>query len=560
MRSFEPYLEVAVKAARAAGDLLRADLHRSAGPRGEHDKAPADTEAEQLIRDILLGATDDFGFLGEETGRVPAAPGSAVWVVDPNDGTRDYIKGRRGSSVSIGLVFDRRPVLGVVHPFAWPDDKGAVYTAVDGRRGVWKDGAPVETMLPEQLGDDDLVLVSGGGDRAARANLLCTKPARVVSIPSIAHRLARVAAGEASATTSLYAPKTWDFAAGHCLILAAGGAIVDENGRDPVYDADGFGTAPRLFAGSRRVALELSKREWDRAFRAERELDMPITRLRKGGAVRDADLLARAHGTLIGQLAGSAAAAGVATPDPGHPAGQLGPCGEIAMATVRSLIAFASDDLSLGRVYAEWLASSDAGAAALSGTILARVAPLTLWAHEAEPELLARKVREDAALTPGAPFADEVAMVLSVALGRLVSGYEPAVAVDAAHAFARKSGVSRPVIEAVAGSADAPRPGRPGETADALATLQAALFTTMSLRSFDDAMAAAKMWSPEGDALASVVGAFAGARFGREGIPALTRNRVLSCRPIEGFARRARPAAYWATDALTAAEALLTAR
>ena len=214
MKSFAPYLDVAIKAARAAGDLLRTDFQQPTGPRGQGDKAPVDTEAEQLIRGILLGGDDDFGFLGEETGTVPGAQGAPVWVVDPNDGTRDYVKGRRGSSVSIALVWEHRPVLGVVHPFGYPDGEGAMYAAVDGREGVWKNGAPVTVSLPARLSESDVVLVSGGAERAARANLECTRPARVISIPSIAHRLARVAAGEASAATSLYSPQSWDFAAG----------------------------------------------------------------------------------------------------------------------------------------------------------------------------------------------------------------------------------------------------------------------------------------------------------------------------------------------------------
>src|SRR4029079_16030997 len=107
---------------------------------------------------ILLGGEGDWGFLGEETGRGPGAKGAPVWVVDPNDGTRDYIKGRRGSSVSIALVFERRPVLGVVHPFAYPDDNGAIYTAAVGQEGVWKNGAPLSGSLPQRLSTVDVVL------------------------------------------------------------------------------------------------------------------------------------------------------------------------------------------------------------------------------------------------------------------------------------------------------------------------------------------------------------------------------------------------------------------
>lgn len=134
-------LEAAVAAARAAGDLLRADLHRPGGPRGYGDKAEADVEAERLIRERLLAAFPGFGYLGEETGAVVGPPGSPVWLVDPNDGTRDFLVGRRGSSVSIGLVRAGRPVLGVVHPFAYPDDEGDLFSWAEGlgpprRRGL----------------------------------------------------------------------------------------------------------------------------------------------------------------------------------------------------------------------------------------------------------------------------------------------------------------------------------------------------------------------------------------------------------------------------------------
>ena len=566
MRSFEEHLPRAEQAARTGGDILRADFHRASGPRGEGDKAPADTEAEQAIRDILLAGDPDFGFLGEETGSVPGSPGAPVWVVDPNDGTRDYVRGRRGSAVSIALVHEGRPVMGVVHPFGYPDDRGCMYTAVEGRAGVFKDGAPCEARLAGRLEENHVVLVSGGGDRAAQANLECTRPARVMAIPSIAHRLARVAAGEAQATTSLYSPKTWDFGAGHFLVLAAGGVIIDENRRPPVYGPDGMGSMPRLFAGSQAVAEALCARKWDEAFRAERDMSVPVARLRKGGATRDPELLSRAQGAFLGHLVGS----GKAAPCPG----QLGASGELAVAAARSLLGFASDSASLARTYAEWTASgfpeSDPGmmraavgqpsASSLSALALARVTPLSLWGWEADENVLVSRVAEDAALTHPSPLVGQSAAVLAVALVRLIGGHEASAALDAAHAFARRSGYSREVIEAILDSSTAPRAVRASEDADVRLAVRAAFFAITSLRSFSEAQQAATLWGRPGDALHAIVGALAGARFGRESLPPDDRTALLSCRPLEGFTRTPRPAVYWGTDALTMAEALLTAR
>lgn len=588
MDSFAPYLELAIKAARAAGDLLREDFHRPLGPRGEYDKAPADTEAEQVIRGILLGGETDWGFLGEETGRVPGAAGAPIWVVDPNDGTRDYIKGRRGSSVSIAVVWKGRPVLGVVHPFGYPDDAGSMYAAAVGREGVFKNGAPVAARLPSHLTEGDVVLVSGGGDRAARANLECTRPARVMCIPSIAHRLAKVAAGEAAATTSLYSPKTWDFAAGHCLILAASGVILDQHGQPPVYDDDAEGWTPRLFAGSEPVARELSTRPWDKAFQSQRETAMPIARLRKGGGVQDAGVLSRAQGALVGHLVGSAlgslftsgpSAIDIASIESASlarrlPAGQIGSSGEVAVAAARSLLDLASDHRSLRKVYAAWAASSpltpdramEAAAAgqpladSVSPLALARVTPLTLWGQAADPAILAVKAAEDAALTHKGAEAAESAAALAVVLQALVHGMSPDGAVEAAHAFARKSAWSRPVIEAIAGSAEPPPRQVGAGPMRALDALRAALFELRQAESFEHAIEAALAASRVDDSLPAMVGALLGARLGRDGIPERLRNLVLSCRPMEGLAAHPRPSTYWATDALAMAEALLTVR
>ena len=444
-----------------------------------------------------------------------------------------------------------------------------MYAAVDGREGVWKNGAPIAAALPARLSETDVVLVSGGADRAARANLECTKPARVMAIPSIAHRLAKVAAGEASAATSLYSPQSWDFAAGHCLIRAAGGALLDQHGNEPVYDNEAGGTSSRLFAGSKAVALDLAGRDWDLAFRSEREASMPLARLGRGGAIADSGLLARAQGALLGHLVGSALS-GAALAQ-GLPGGQLGAAGEIAVASARSLLDFGSDDASLRSVYAAWTESSPwapdramnsaaqghALVSDLSEVALARVTPLTLWGRAAAPSLLAAKVRADTALTHPSPLAGEAAAVLAIALQALVQKGDLGSALVAAHAFARRSGYSRDVIDAVALSSV--RVMR-GPAPNVLTVLHETLFHLARGTSFQDALDSTKARGLVSDAGPAIVGAFMGARFGRDAIPERLRNLVLSCRPIEGLAKYPRPATSWATDAMAMSEALLTAR
>jgi hypothetical protein len=74
MTTYAHALAAAVEAARAAGDLLRADFHRPGGARGSGDHADADAEAERLIRQRLLAACPGWGYLGEERRRGQAGP------------------------------------------------------------------------------------------------------------------------------------------------------------------------------------------------------------------------------------------------------------------------------------------------------------------------------------------------------------------------------------------------------------------------------------------------------------------------------------------------------
>jgi fructose-1,6-bisphosphatase/inositol monophosphatase family enzyme/ADP-ribosylglycohydrolase len=585
--TFGPALQTALAASRAGGDLLRDELHRPDGPRGKGDKAPADTEAELRIRSILRDAHPNWGFLGEETGRVAGREGDPVWVVDPNDGTNDFVKGRRGSAVSIALVHEGRPVLGVVFAFAYPDSGGSAFHAVEGVEGVFANGAPSRAEWRGALGSGDVVLVSGGADRVPRPNLECCRPARFRAIPSIAHRLALVAAGRAAAATSLWSPKSWDYAAGHALIRAAGGSLVDERGIEPVYPADALGSVRRLFAGSGPVALELARRDWDRAFHSAHDPDVVVTRLTPGALVRDPRLLSRAHGALLGALTGDAIGTAWEAAPPGASARELGIAralasprglpgrlsddGEMTIALARVLVERGFDPDAVLAAYREWGATDPRTMGAtirnalagrptpdsLANGALMRAIPLALAGLDDSEETLASRAKAEAALTHAHPHVGEASAAYVVAARHLLKGARPRNAFDAAHALARRDRFSTSAIDALVGSQEAP-PANPRVNAGLVwIALQTAFHELLHSDSYEDSIARILDAGGDVDTNATIAGGLLGAALGREAIPDEWRNLVLSARPAHGFEPDARPARYWPTDALTLAERLL---
>ena len=255
-------LEVATAAARAAGELLSKEFHRSGGPRHSGaSHADVDEEAERVIREKLLAAFPDFSYVGEETGSRAGDP-EVTWYVDPNDGTRSYVVGLRGAAVSIGLVHEGRPVLGVVFAPTAPDDGGDLITWADGEP-LRRNGKVVERKpLAKTLRASDVVLSSQDCDRNSAANVKLCAPARYRAVPSIAYRLALVAAGEGEAAVSLNGPTHWDYAGGHALLRSVGGELFDERGEAIGYGGRGSRGGSSVFGAQPAVARELARRPW----------------------------------------------------------------------------------------------------------------------------------------------------------------------------------------------------------------------------------------------------------------------------------------------------------
>lgn len=311
--SYRQALDVALEAAKEAAALLLAECQREGGPRGSGGHCPADEEAERLIRSRLVAAFPTFGYLGEETGEQPSADADRhVWLVDPNDGTLAMHQGFRGHAVSIALLRDGVPVLGVVHAVDAPDDDGDCIAWAEGCGPLTRNGNTVP--LPQwstMLGPQDIVLVSQAADQHPVGNLRCVSPARFLPVASIAYRLALVAVGEAVAGVSLNGPRDWDYGAGHALLRGAGGILIDAGGKEVAYAADGRSRAGDCFGGAPEIVEALRTRPWDRVRNsgfgdAAPAAAMRPVRLAAARPTHPLDVLRRAQGCLLGQLAGDA--------------------------------------------------------------------------------------------------------------------------------------------------------------------------------------------------------------------------------------------------------------
>ncbi|MCY1362494.1 3'(2'),5'-bisphosphate nucleotidase [compost metagenome] len=186
------------------------------------------------------------------------------WVVDPNDGTRDFLQGHLGSAISVGLLRECVPVLGVVY---------APLTAHGADCMAWAEGMPyllrngamiAPNVATGGLAEGAQVFVSlAAGARPTENAKLCA-PAAFHPMPSIAYRLARVAAGDGIAAVSLYAVSTHDVVAGHALLRAGAGGIWNEQGQALGYATPAAFNQPVrfCFGGAESTCRELLARPW----------------------------------------------------------------------------------------------------------------------------------------------------------------------------------------------------------------------------------------------------------------------------------------------------------
>lgn len=463
--------------------------------------------------------------------------------MDPNDGTRDYLEGRRGSSVSIGLVAGGLPVLGVVFAFAYPDDDGDLFAWAQGQGPLLRNGRPVAAAPAPALRASDVILLSSTGDLYTDRNLERVAPARFRTVPSIAHRLALVAAGEAAATSAQFAPREWDYGGGHALLRAMGGILLDETGALVRYAEDGTSRTQWTLGGSPAVVQELLPRAWIKDRNGVWGPDRPALLVR-GEAVEDAALLSRAQGCLLGLVAGGSVGAsrspsGLLEDGERLLAGQPTGAVENALVLTRSIVSRGSYDAHAAlEAYKAWLVADGSPAEQAGRHSLARMIPLGLFAHRLAADEVADMARRDCLLTGADPEW--------VAAGS-------ALAVGVAHAIARADGPQGAHGAALDWARNA---GAPHAVTEVLHAVFAA-----ALHAGDAASGVRAAANDGNDAAvdAALAGGLLGAVHGRPAIPAQWRSMVLSCHPHPLRTARPRPRSCWPTDVFELAERLLLA-
>ncbi len=261
MTDTDRILETAVDAARAAGELLVSRM-KEGPPRGITGKGvmdyvtQADKDSEETIHRIVRSRHPDHSFLAEEGGLTPGRE-DAMWVVDPLDGTINYMSSLPIFSVSVAFMVDGMVEVGVV----LDPTRDELFHAVRGK-GAFCNGRPIRVNEPSDLTRS---VVITGFPHHIRGQLetylegfreifaIC---AGIRRLGSAAIDFCYTAAGRAD---GFWEPKLsiWDMAAGTLIVTEAGGIVTDFAGTSGYLSGGGVIAAP---PGAHPVLLEIIRR------------------------------------------------------------------------------------------------------------------------------------------------------------------------------------------------------------------------------------------------------------------------------------------------------------
>ena len=237
-----PLIAAAKEAARIILDAFGGELDHAvkadASPVTESDQA-----AEAAIAAHLQKAFPGIPIVAEEAiaaGHVPPELGHHFFLVDPLDGTREFVAGLPDFTVNIALIEDGHPVCGVILAPAYGElflgSAAGAFKARLQRDGAWSEPRRIEARLRPAR---PLALASRSHRTAATNAYLAELPIEAVIPVGSSLKFCRIAEGAADLYPCLGRTMEWDIAAGHALLVAAGGAVTRLDGGEIAYGQRG---------------------------------------------------------------------------------------------------------------------------------------------------------------------------------------------------------------------------------------------------------------------------------------------------------------------------------
>ena len=193
----------------------------------------ADKKADERIKKILMTARPEYGWLSEETKDSSIRLNKRfVWIVDPIDGTKEFINGIPEFVVSIALVEYGEPIIGVIYNPV----KKEIFVAAK-NMGSFFNETKIECTSKEKI-SEMTILNSRSELKRGDWNDYIDIFGNMKPVGSVAYKLALTSAGKADVFISLRPKNEWDICAGNCIVNEAGGKLVDLRGNKRKYNLD----------------------------------------------------------------------------------------------------------------------------------------------------------------------------------------------------------------------------------------------------------------------------------------------------------------------------------
>ena len=240
-------LKLAINASLNAGEIIMKYYcdDYEIREKGYHNPVTtADNEADSFLKSELTNARPNYGWLSEETvDSENRLEKERVWIVDPLDGTKEFIEGVPQFVVSVALVENGVPIIGVLHN---PVTKETFHASKGD--GAYLDDNIRKCSIKEST-TDMVIFNSRSETRKGLWEKYKQHFKKLKPIGSVAYKMGLTAIGKADIFATLRPKNEWDICAGTCLINEAGGKVINLNGEKITFNNRKTLIEPGLIAG-----------------------------------------------------------------------------------------------------------------------------------------------------------------------------------------------------------------------------------------------------------------------------------------------------------------------